>query len=104
MSGAQGRFGKTFEKMFTPIQRIKEKLISHWVAMQGVTAIQLNLIPINLNQEITEVTTMLGQRWFWRAKLTPTPIQSMQQITITVSNKQVGPFGDTLVGYRYFHE
>lgn len=82
-------------------QQIKEKSISHWVAMQGVTAIQLGLVSINLNQEITEVTTMLGQRWYWRAKLTPTTVQSTQKITITVSNKQVGPFRDQLIAFRY---
>lgn len=82
-------------------QHIKEKTISHWVAMQGITTIQLGLVPINLNQEITQVTTMLGQRWYWRAKLTQTPISTTQQISITVSNKPTGPFADTLIGYRY---
>ncbi len=82
-------------------QRIKEKSISHWVATQGVTAIQLGLVSLNLNQEITEVTTMLGQRWYWRAKLSTTPIQTMQQMTITVSEQQAGPFRDPLIAFRY---
>ena len=81
-------------------QRLKEKSISHWVAMQGVSSIQLSLVAISLNQEITQVTSMLGQRWYWRAKLTSTPIKSMQQITITVSEKQDGPFGDKLIAFR----
>lgn len=81
--------------------RIKEKTISHWVAMQGVAAIQLGLIPIMPNQEITQVTTMLGQQWYWRATLTPTPVKSMEQINIRVSNKQSGPFGDLLIAFRY---
>ena len=46
--------------------RIKNKSISHWVAMQGVAAVQLGLIKIHLNQEATEVTTLLGQKWYWR--------------------------------------
>lgn len=82
-------------------QRIKEKSISHWVAMQGVNTIQLGMIPINLNQEITQVTSMLGQRWYWRAKLTPTSVSSMQQISITVSPHQAGPFKDQLIAFRY---
>lgn len=81
--------------------RIKEKSISHWVAMQGVTAIQLGLVSINPNQEITQVTTMLGQRWYWRAKLTPTLIKSTQQINIKVSDKQAGPFRDPLIAFKY---
>ena len=82
-------------------QRIKEKSISHWVAMQGVAAIKLGLLPISLNQEVTQVTTMLGQRWYWRANLITTPIKSMQQITITVSPEQNHPFTDPLIAYRH---
>ena len=82
-------------------QRIKEKSISHWVEMQGIAAIQLDLVPITLNQEITQVTTMLGQRWYWRAMLTPTPIKTTQKISITVSSKPAGPFTDPLIAFRY---
>ncbi len=82
-------------------QRIKEKSISHWVAMQGVAAIQLGLVVVPPNQEITEVTTMLGQRWYWRAKLIQTPIKTAQQINITVSKNPAGPFTDLLIAYRY---
>lgn len=81
--------------------QIKDKSISHWVAMQSVAAIQLGLVTIHPNQEITQVTTMLGQRWYWRAKLTPTPVKSMQQISITVSDQEVGPFRDLLIAFRY---
>lgn len=81
-------------------QRIKEKTISHWVAMQGVTMVQLGLLQL-ANQEVTKVTSMLGQRWYWRAKMTSTPIKSIQQITITVSRNQSGPFRDPLVAFWY---
>lgn len=81
-------------------QRIKDKTTSHWVAMQGVTMIQLGLLPIQLNQEITQVTSMLRQRWYWRARLTSTSVKTMQQINITVSKNQAGPFSDLLVAFR----
>ncbi|KTD28344.1 GspI family T2SS minor pseudopilin variant LspI [Legionella micdadei] len=81
-------------------QRIKEKTISHWAAMQGVSMIQLGLLQPG-NQEITQVTSMLGQRWYWRAKTNPTPIKSVQQITITVSRNQAGPFRDPLIAFWY---
>lgn len=81
--------------------RIKDKTISHWVAMQGVSMIQLGLLPIKLNQEVTEVTTLLGQRWYWRAKVSSTPLKSVQQILIRVSKTQAGPFGDPLVAFKY---
>ena len=80
--------------------RIKEKSISHWVAMQGVSMIQLGLLTVPNNQEKTQITTMLGQRWYWRAKLQSTPVNHMQQINITVSKDQSGPFGDALIAFR----
>jgi general secretion pathway protein I len=81
--------------------RIKDKTISHWVAMQGISMIQLKLLTIPSNQEITKNTRMLGQQWYWRASIHPTPINHVQQIRITVSKTQSGPFVDDLIGYRY---
>ncbi|WP_133127304.1 GspI family T2SS minor pseudopilin variant LspI [Legionella nagasakiensis] len=81
--------------------RIKEKTIRHWVAMQGITMIQLGLLPIYSGQEVTQVTTMFGERWYWRAKLLPTSIKKMEQIQIVTSKSQAGPFHDPLIAFRY---
>lgn len=81
--------------------RIKEKNISHWIAMQGVTMIQLGLVHVNQTQEATQSTTMLGQQWYWRAKISATPVKKMQQITISVSSQQAGPFREELIAFRY---
>lgn len=81
--------------------RIKDKTISHWVAMQGVSAIQLGLIRVQPGQTLTEVTTMLNQKWYWQATLSDTPVKRMQMISITVSQKQTGPFTDELIAFRY---
>lgn len=78
-------------------QRLKEKSISHWVALQGITMIQLGLVASNQN---TQVTSMLGEQWYWHAEITATPIKTMQKITITVSKKQSGPFRDPTIGFR----
>lgn len=83
--------------------RIKDKSISHWIAMQGVNMIQLGLVTANTSHEITQVTTLLGQRWYWRVKLADTPIKSVQMITIKVSKNQAGPFIEALTAYRYSH-
>ena len=83
------------------MQRIKDKSISHWIAMQGVAMVQLGLVEVKPQQEATQVTTMLGQRWYWRAKLSATAIKSMQQITITVSQTPSGPFMDPLIAFKY---
>lgn len=82
-------------------QRIKGKTISHWIAMQGVNMIQLSLIEVSSSQETTQVTTMLNQKWYWRAKVSNTAIKKVQQITISVSQKSAGPFYEELVAYRY---
>jgi general secretion pathway protein I len=81
--------------------RIKEKSISHWVAVQGVTMIQLQLIELTPSQDSTQVTTMLNQKWYWRAKVSTTAIKHMQKITISVSQKQAGPFSEELIAFRY---
>lgn len=81
--------------------RIKNKTISHLVATQGVSMIQLNLVQVNQSQESTQVTTMLGNKWYWRAKISSTPLKKVQQITISVSQKQTGPFREELIAFRY---
>jgi general secretion pathway protein I len=81
--------------------RIKQKTIRHWVAMHGVALIQLKKINLPLGQETTKVTSFFNQRWYWRAKLTSTPIPHVQQIQITVSPTQTGPFTDPLIAYQY---
>ncbi|MDP3704488.1 MAG: GspI family T2SS minor pseudopilin variant LspI [Legionellaceae bacterium] len=81
--------------------RIKEKSIKHWIAMQAVASIQLESVPISSNQATTKATNMLGQTWYWRAQLSPTAVKTMQKISITVSKSQTGPFTDLLVAYRH---
>ncbi len=82
-------------------QRIKEKTISHWVAMQGVAMVQLGLLQINQSQETTQDTTMLGEHWYWRAKISTTPVKTIQLITISVSTEKAGPFREELHAFRY---
>lgn len=81
--------------------RIKQKTVSHWVAMQGVAMAQLGLLQINQNQETTQDTVMLGEHWYWRAKATNTSQKSLQLITISVSPQQSGPFREELYAFRY---
>ena len=82
-------------------QRLQQKNIQHWVARQGISMIQLGLLPINPNQSVSQVTQMMGQRCYWVAELKPTSIEHLQQIKITLSPSATGPFGDPWYGYRY---
>ncbi len=81
--------------------RVKEKTTAHWVAMQALSIIQLNLVDVNQLQENTQTITMLNENWYWRANVITTPVQTMQQIVISVSKNKQGPFTDPLVGFRY---
>lgn len=92
---------KSTAQTVSSTQRLKEKSISHWVAMQGVSMIQLGLVAVKTNEEMTQVTNMLNQRWYWRVKITTTPIKSVEKITITVSKNQGGPFTSPLIAFRY---
>jgi general secretion pathway protein I len=81
--------------------RIKEKTVSHWVAMQGVAMVQLGLLQITPGQETTQDTAMLGEHWFWRAKVSSTTLKSVQLITVYVSTQRTGPFREELQAFRY---
>lgn len=82
-------------------ERIKDKTIGHLVAMQGASMVQLKLIQISTAMDSTQVTTMLNQKWYWRVNSSATPIKNMQQLTISVSQKQAGPFSVELIAFRY---
>lgn len=81
--------------------RIKDKTISHWVAMQGVSMIQLNLVQVQQSQESTHATTLLGKKWFWRTKVSNTPITNLKQLTISTSLNDSGPFREELSAFWY---
>ncbi|KTC65850.1 general secretion pathway protein I (plasmid) [Legionella adelaidensis] len=85
-------------------QRIKEKTIAHWVGMQGIAMVQLGLLPLQVNEEVSQVTEMLGVSWYWRVKLLPTSVKKMQKIVVVISKNKSGPFTHTLIGYRFNNE
>ncbi|AUH73205.1 type II secretory pathway protein LspI [Legionella sainthelensi] len=82
-------------------RRIKEKTVSHWIAMQGVAMIQLNLLQVSPSQETTQDTTMLNEHWYWRAKISATSQKNIQKIIILVSTEKAGPFREELQAFRY---
>lgn len=79
--------------------RLQEKTRHHWVEMQGVAMIQTGMLT-DL-QDNTQITTLLGQRIYWRVKTEATPIHGVQRLNITASSRPAGPFQDTLIAYRY---
>jgi general secretion pathway protein I len=85
----------------TVTDRIKQKSIGDWVAMQGIASLQLGLVNLTLNQESTQSIKMAGQLWFWRAMITPTDMQHVQKITVRVSAKESGNYMAPIIAYRY---
>jgi general secretion pathway protein I len=81
--------------------RIKQKSIGDWVAMQGIASLQLGLVNLTLNQESTQSLKMAGQSWYWRAIITPTNMKHVQKITVRVSTKESGNYMAPLIAYRY---
>lgn len=94
---------KSTGQSITNTSRIKEKTLSHWVMLQEIYDIQLNLINPTPNQTNTFNKQLFGTKWYLRVKITQTPIKHMQQISVSISNNQYGPFRDSLIGFR-FHE
>ena len=92
---------KSTAQSISNTQRIKEKTVAHWVGMQGVTMVQLGLLPVKLNQDISQVTSIFGQKWYWRVNVVKTQMKSVQLFTVKVSKNQAGPFNNSLVAFRY---
>ncbi len=81
--------------------QLEEKNNKHWVAMQTIAAIQLKIIALQPEDNGVHTTSVLGKTWYWKAQSNPTFIKTMNQITITVSEHQSGPFTDPLVGFKH---
>jgi len=80
-------------------QRIKNKIISHWVMQQGIVMIQLSLVKPTRNT--TQMTKMLDQSWYWRASVSETDLPALQHVQIHASILPAGPFNQSLSGYLY---
>lgn len=82
--------------------RLKEETIRHWVAEQAINSIQLGLVPIHLNQELSEQTLLFHQKWYWKAMIKSTSIKRIERIEIRTSPTVEGPFTKVYYGFRYF--
>lgn len=82
-------------------ERLRNKTLAHWVAMQGLSMIQLATITINNHETITEKSSILDRSFYWRATLSDTDLAHVQRIDIQISQSASGPFLPELIGYRY---
>lgn len=81
--------------------RLKDKTFAHQVGMSALADIQSNTINLPVGQESTRTTRFASITWYWRVLITPSPMRTMQQISISVSSTRTGPFTNRLIGYRY---
>lgn len=81
--------------------QLKEKMLQQWVSSQAINMIQLGFLTPQPNQPLSEVTSLLGTRWFWRATFTSTPITGMQRIDILMSPHPSGPFKKTATAFTW---
>src|SRR3990167_3785623 len=79
--------------------RVQDKIISQWVATQGIKLVQLGLVKASRQFSTTKVTTIFNQRWYWRVQYNPSPIPMVRQITLIISHNQDGPFIEQFIGY-----
>ncbi|PJD93658.1 MAG: type II secretion system protein GspI [Legionella sp.] len=92
---------KTMGQNIHSTSRLKDKSVQHMVVMSALADIQSNTVSASLNHEITRTSHVFGHTWYWRAKITATSVKSMQQISVSASPNQTGPFTNQLIGYRY---
>ncbi|HVT62588.1 MAG TPA: type II secretion system minor pseudopilin GspI [Legionellaceae bacterium] len=92
---------KTTGQNIQTANRLKDKSIQHLVCMSALAELQLRVHQASSNQDITRSTKIFGHTWYWRAKISATSIKRMQQITVSASPHQTGPFTNPLIGYRY---
>ncbi len=92
---------KTSAENLSNTNRIKEKTIKHWVAMQAVHQVQMRTLTLRTGLPTTKSFRAFGNTWYFKARLTPTKIKKIQKLTIEVSNNQHGPYTDPLMAFYY---
>ncbi|WP_367605777.1 type II secretion system minor pseudopilin GspI [Legionella sp. W05-934-2] len=80
-------------------QRLKETMVSHWVAEQAMNEIRLGLFTPTNRTFTTYKTRWLNKDWFWQVQLKKTDSSRIKSITILTSTKRSGPFRPSLTGY-----
>jgi general secretion pathway protein I len=81
-------------------QKIKDKTCAHFVAMQAISMIQLNLIPIHSGQTVDRQETLFKQIWYWHATIQSTPIRQVEKIIVEIRAQPQGAIIDTFMAYR----
>lgn len=72
--------------------RLKDTTISSIVASNAINMIQLGVINFGATgQPLNQVTTMLGEKYYWRAEMQNTPSVDIKKLIISVKKKPNRP-------------
>ncbi len=93
---------KTSAENISQTNRVKEKTIKHWVAMQAINKIQMQNLSLRPGLPTTSYYKAFGKTWYFQARLIPTKIKKVQKIIIKVSGQQHTPYTDPLMAF--YHE
>lgn len=92
---------RTSAQTLNATNRIKEKSIKHWIAMQAIHQVQSQELSLRSGLPSIKSFRAFNQTWYFRAKLQPTNLNKIKRITVDVSNTQGGPYTDPLMAFFY---
>jgi general secretion pathway protein I len=78
---------------------LRQKTLARFVTTQGLTLVQLDLVPLKNNQTTTQAIKLFDTQWFWQAHKTPTDLKQVDRIEVTASMHENGPFTEPLIGF-----
>ncbi|MDP3559698.1 MAG: type II secretion system minor pseudopilin GspI [Legionellaceae bacterium] len=81
-------------------ERIENKLMQHWVAMQALAKFKIYGHPKAWQSPVTEEMRFFDHSWYWRAYPKAGPYSNTLRIDISVSRNIQGPFTPTLTTFQ----
>lgn len=78
-------------------EKIANKTISEWIAVDIINQIQLGTLPAN-NQTDQKIKT-LKKNWYWSTHISNSPISSVKRIDVSISQSAGATPVTTLEGY-----
>lgn len=68
--------------------QVQNTLTAHWVALNVLSQIQTNLLPMTSDGNTSGGTIMMGQKWNWKAvQINSAQFSGIKKITVTVDMK-----------------
>lgn len=82
-------------------QYLENKMIGAWVASNTMNQIRGAILAVPEAEPISGETDTLGQKWFWKANIEPTPNPKIKKVEVQVSQSENGKKIINLTSYLY---